>query len=75
MFKYFQFNLKRISQFLLFLLPISLITGPAIPVVDTDILFLPILFTFLTIAKQTSLLTAPDRFIVFLGILRSLILD
>ena len=42
MFKYFQFNLKGISQFLLFLLPISLLTGPAIP--DISITIIALLF-------------------------------
>ena len=38
-------------------------------------LLLPILYTFLTIAKQTGSLTAPYFFIIFLGTLRRLILD
>ena len=42
MFKYFQFNLKGISLILLFLLPISLLTGPAIP--DISITIIAILF-------------------------------
>lgn len=42
MFTYFQFNLKGISQILLFLLPISLLTGPAIP--DISITIIAILF-------------------------------
>ena len=42
MFTYFQFNLKGISLILLFLLPISLLTGPAIP--DISITIIAILF-------------------------------
>ena len=40
MFKYIQFNLKGISQILLFLLPISLLTGPAIPDISITIIAL-----------------------------------
>ena len=44
--------------------------GPAMPVIDTDMLALLILLKFLTIDKQHSLLTAPYWVIIFLGILR-----
>lgn len=42
MFKYFQLNLKGISQILMFLLPITLLTGPALP--DISITVISILF-------------------------------
>ena len=48
--------------------------GPAIPVIETDIFVLEILFKFLTIDKQVSWLTAPCFAIIFLGTLRTLIL-
>ncbi|MDC6448537.1 hypothetical protein PQZ42_05630, partial [Alphaproteobacteria bacterium] len=38
MFKYFEFNLKGISLILLYLLPISLLTGPAIPDISITII-------------------------------------
>ena len=42
MLEYFKFNLKGISLFILCLLPISLLTGPAIP--DISITLICILF-------------------------------
>ncbi|SVB63351.1 uncharacterized protein METZ01_LOCUS216205, partial [marine metagenome] len=49
--------------------------GPAIPVIETEILDLPILLTFFTIALQTCSLTDPYFLMIFFETLRTLILD